>query len=139
MAEEGRQGSTQPTSANQPVVLIVEDEDLVARMYQTNMQHAGFNVQIARDGEEGLEMVRKLKPGVVITDIMMPRMNGVQLLDEIKADQALAKTPVVILSNLSGEYDKELAMGKGAVGYWVKKDLPPKQMEAEVKKILGMG
>lgn len=119
-------------------VLFVEDEDLVARMYQTGLQGAGFVVVIARDGEEGLAAVRRDKPDVVVTDIMMPKMNGVQMLQEMKADPATAKIPVVVLSNLSGEYDKEMAMKKGAVGYWVKKDLPPKMLEAELKKILGL-
>ncbi len=120
------------------IILIVEDEDLVARMYQKGLQNSGLKVEIARDGEEGLEMVKKDKPALIITDIMMPRMNGIQMLDIIKADEELKDTPVVVLSNLSGEYDKKLAMDKGAVGYWVKKDLSPRQMEVEVKKILGI-
>lgn len=120
------------------VVLIVEDEDLVARLYQQTLEGGGIQAVIARDGEEAMRLMNEQVPDLVILDIMMPKINGMQVLADIKQDRRFERLPVVILSNLSGDYDKELGLRRGAVDYWVKKDVPPKEMERRVKKILGL-
>ena len=121
---------------NRKVVLIVEDEDLVARMYQAGLAHSSFQVQIARDGEDALLSMEQNIPDLVLLDIMMPKVNGMEVLDRMKADPKLKAIPVIMMSNLSGGQDKELAMSKGATDYWVKRDIQPREIEKRVTEIL---
>lgn len=121
------------------VVLVVEDEDLVAQLYERTLKDEKIAVQVARDGEEALTMLKQGgKPDLVVLDIMMPKINGMRVLEEIKADEKTKDVKVIVLSNLSGELDMKLAVEKGALDYWVKSDVPPKEMLKRVKKILGL-
>ena len=103
-------------------VLIVEDEPLVIRMYEKALTFEGFEVTSAIGGKKGIEATKKEKPDLVLMDIMMPEMNGIEALGEIKKDPEISAIPVVMLTNLSGEHDMELAKEKGATDFWVKKD-----------------
>lgn len=117
-------------------LLIVEDDPLMQRMYQKIFTFEKYEVQTASNGEEGLEKVRSLKPMVVLLDVMMPKMNGLQVLEKIKADPDTKHIPVVMLTNLAGEKDAENALMKGAVKYIVKSEYDPKQVVAMVKEII---
>lgn len=118
-------------------VLIVEDEVLVARMYEKTLKYDGFDVSIAIGGDEGLQKVKSEKPEIVLLDVMMPEPNGIQLLEKIKSDSETAGIPVIMLTNLSGKNDAELALGKGATDYWVKKDSEPKDLGKKIMEVLG--
>lgn len=118
------------------VLLIVEDDPLMQRMYQKIFTFEKYEVATASNGEEGLEKVRGLKPTVVLLDVMMPKMNGLQVLEKIKADPETRQIPVIMLTNLAGEKDAETALMKGAVKYIVKSEHDPKQIVAMVKEII---
>ena len=118
------------------ILLIIEDDPLMVRMYQKIFTLEKFEVETATNGEEGLEKVKKVKPILILLDIMMPKMNGLQVLDKLKADPETKKIPVVVLTNLAGEKDAETAMMKGAVKYIVKSDYEPKQVVNMVKEII---
>ncbi|OGF99122.1 hypothetical protein A2Y99_02610 [Candidatus Gottesmanbacteria bacterium RBG_13_37_7] len=118
------------------VILIVEDDPLMSRMYQKIFSFEGYQVETATDGEQGLEKARNLKPTLILLDIMMPKMNGLQVLEKLKADPDLKKIPVVMLTNLAGSQDAETALSKGAVKYIVKSEYEPKQVTNMVKEIL---
>lgn len=118
------------------IVLIVEDEDIVAKMYQGGLKNTTFEVQLARDGEEALTMMKANKPAVVLLDIMMPKLNGIQTLEAIKADAKLKDVHVIMMSNLSSEEDKKQAIDKGAADYWVKRDVQPVELVKRVSEIL---
>ncbi len=118
------------------LLLIVEDDPLMQRMYQKIFTFEKYQVETASDGEEGLEKVRALKPTVVLLDVMMPKMNGLQVLEKIKADPELKHIPVVMLTNLAGEKDAESALMKGAIKYIVKSEYDPKQIVGMVKEII---
>jgi DNA-binding response OmpR family regulator len=124
------------TSTNKKTVLIVEDEDIVARMYQAGLANSSFAIQIARNGAEALEVMKKVKPAIVLLDIMMPKMNGIQVLETMKADPSLKDIHVIMMSNLSSDSDKKMAMDKGANDYWVKRDVQPRELEKRVVEIL---
>src|SRR4030067_1214761 len=96
-------------------ILIVEDDPLVSRMYQTVFEFEGFEVELARNGEEGIEKLKKEKPVMILLDIMMPKMSGIDVLRELKADIKTKKIQVVVLTNLSGDKDAEKALELGAV------------------------
>lgn len=117
-------------------VLIIEDDPLMLRMYQKIFSFEKYQVDTAANGEEGLEKVRKDKPTLVLLDIMMPKMNGIQVLEKLKQDPETKKIPVVMLTNLAGEHDAENALTKGAVKYLVKSEYDPKQIANMVKEIL---
>ncbi len=117
-------------------VLIVEDDPLMLRMYEKIFTFEKFTVVTAMNGEEALEKVRTEKPTLILLDIMMPKMNGLQVLDRLKSDPETKTIPVVILTNLAGETDAENAMMKGAVKYIVKSQYDPKQIVNMVNEIL---
>jgi CheY-like chemotaxis protein len=118
------------------VLLIVEDDPLMSRMYQKIFKFEGYNVDVAGDGEEGLDKVRKLKPSLVLLDIMMPKMNGMEVLRKLKLDPDTKSIPIVVLTNLAGQQDAEKALTLGAVKYIVKSEYEPKQVANMVKEIL---
>lgn len=117
-------------------ILIVEDDPLMSRMYQKIFKFEGFEVDFAGDGEEGLEKVRTAKPTLILLDIMMPKMNGLQVLDKLKLDPETKGIPVIMLTNLAGTADAEAALTKGAVKYIIKSENEPKQVVNMVKEIL---
>ena len=117
-------------------ILIIEDDPLMRRLYQKIFTFEKYEVESAEDGEEGLEKARKVKPTLILLDVMMPKMNGLQVLEKLKADQDLKKIPVVMLTNLAGQKDAETALAKGAVKYIVKSEYEPKQVADMVKGVL---
>lgn len=117
-------------------LLIIEDDPLMSRMYQKIFSFEGYAVELAGDGEEGLAKVRTVNPTLILLDIMMPKLNGLEVLDRLKADPELKAIPVVILTNLAGQQDAETALAKGAVKYIIKSEYDPKQVADLVKEIL---
>jgi len=117
-------------------VLIIEDDPLISRMYQKVFQFEGFEVDMARDGQEGLDRLKANKPTIILLDIMMPIKTGVDVLIEIKADEEYKNIPVIMLTNLSGDEDVDKALSLGAVKYIVKSQNKPKQVVDQVVEIL---
>ena len=117
-------------------ILIIEDDPLVSRMYQTVFGFEKVDVYIANNGVEGLQKAKDLKPNLILCDVMMPRMNGMEVLDALKADNELKDIPIVMLTNLSGTQDAELALKKGAVAYLVKSQYKPKEVVEKAKEYM---
>src|SRR3990172_6138270 len=82
-----------------PKLLLVEDDELLIRMYRTKLERENFEVYTAQDGEECLAKIRELKPDILLLDIVMPKLNGVEVLKRVKAKPELKEIPVVILTN----------------------------------------
>lgn len=117
-------------------VLIVEDDPLMSRMYQKIFTFEKFEVEMAADGEEGLIKAQTTKPTVILLDVMMPKMNGLQLLEKLKTDLNTKSIPVIMLTNLAGQQDAETALAKGAVKYIIKSEHEPKEVADLVKEII---
>ena len=117
-------------------ILIVEDDTLISNMYKEIFTFDSFEVEIANDGQEGLDKARNFKPNIILLDIMMPKMNGLEVLTNLKADPETKTIPVVMLTNLAGENDAKAALTQGAVKYIVKSQYDPKQISEMVKQIL---
>jgi CheY-like chemotaxis protein len=117
-------------------VLVVEDEPVISRMYQKILSFEGYEVEVAADGEEGWDKAKKLKPALILLDFMMPKLNGLQVLEKLKADPETAPIPVVMLTNLAAPQEAELALVKGAIKYVIKSEAEPKQVVDMVKEIL---
>jgi DNA-binding response OmpR family regulator len=117
-------------------ILIIEDDPLVSRMYQAAFKFEDFRVSVAHTGREGLELLKVEKPTVILLDVMMPEMSGIEVLTEIKDNPKTKNIPVIVLTNLSGTVDAEKALELGAVQFIVKSQYKPKEIVSKVKDIL---
>ncbi len=117
-------------------ILIVEDDPLMSRMYQKIFTFEKYEVEMAHDGEEALSKATEANPTLILLDVMMPKMNGLQVLEKLKADARTKAIPVVMLTNLAGQQDAETALSKGAVKYLIKSEHEPKEVTDIVKEIL---
>src|SRR4030042_5905396 len=117
-------------------ILIVEDDPLISRLYEKIFSFERYEISLAKDGQEGLDKARLEKPTLILLDIMMPKLNGLQVLERLKADPETKGIPVVMLTNLSGEKDAETALSKGAVKYIVKSEHEPKEVADMDKGLL---
>ena len=117
-------------------VLIVEDDQFLSRMYGKKFQIAGFEVELASDGEDGLNKMKIFKPNIVLMDIMMPKLNGLDAITRAKADALIKDIPILVLTNLSNTDDASVAVKNGAIGYLVKSDFTPSQVVDKVKELL---
>lgn len=117
-------------------ILITEDDPLMSRLYQKIFTFEGYAVELAHDGQEGLDKARNLKPTLILLDVMMPKMNGLEVIDKLKADPETRSIPVVMLTNLAGQQDAETALAKGAVKYIIKSEHQPNEIADMVKEVL---
>ena len=116
-------------------VLIVDDDPVVRRMLQLSFESEGFDVLTAGDGFEGLEAMRSGKPNVVVLDIMMPKLDGMKVMSELKDDDDLRGTPVILLSAKATSLDIELGLKAGAADY-VTKPCDPIDLVDRVRSLL---
>ncbi len=118
-------------------VLIVEDDRFLRRAHEVGLRQGGFTVLTAADGEEGLRVARTEHPDVVLLDLVMPKLQGFEVLRLLKADPVTAAIRVVILSSLSGERDVQAALEHGAVSYLLKTNLSVQALVGKVQEALG--
>lgn len=118
-------------------ILIIEDEPLIAQLYEKSLKKEGFDAVIALGGKAGMELSKREKPDLILLDLMMQEPDGMQVLSAIKLNPETKLIPVVILTNVSGENDRQLAMKKGASDFWLKKDVNPASLPLQVKAVLG--
>jgi two-component system alkaline phosphatase synthesis response regulator PhoP len=114
-------------------ILIVEDDSILQNMYKVKFIVEGFEVHTADNGKDALERAHIGKPDIVLLDILMPRLNGLEALAEIRRDPAIKDVPVVMLTNLSNIDKMEQAINLGAAGYLVKSATTPQQVLEFVK------
>jgi CheY-like chemotaxis protein len=117
-------------------VLVVEDTELLRRMYSDRLKEDGFRVVAAADGLGALAALRNDTPDLILLDLVMPSMSGLEVLDIVKKDPRLAPIPVIVLSNLGQEADINQCMEMGAVDYLVKNDAKPAGISARVTRVL---
>jgi CheY-like chemotaxis protein len=117
-------------------VLIIEDDPPYQKIYKKKFEVAGYTAEIAVDGEDGVAKMVAFRPDIVLVDLMMPKMDGFQFLDTVKADPTLAATPVLVLTNLSTPEDAERALQKGALGVIVKSNTEPNAIVRRANNVL---
>ena len=115
----------------------MEDDRFVSSMLKSRLEHDGFVVDQAFDGEEGVQKMRTVRPDLVILDIILPKMSGFEFLEHVVGDSELSNTPVMVVSNLGQETDVEKARSLGAVDYYVKARTSIDDLENIVKNRLG--
>ena len=109
-------------------VLIIDDEKPIVKMYEEYLKTADIDVVSALDGETGIGLAKAHKPDVILLDIIMPKLNGLDVLNKIKADPDIKNIPVFLLTNLPAECSGEKAKELGAAGYLVKAEYEPKMV-----------
>lgn len=115
-------------------ILLVEDDQLISRAYRFALGEAGFNVVLADDGRVALQKIEEEKPDLILLDIVMPILNGFEVLEKLKKQSKKGSPPVIMISNLGQQTD--IARGKklGAVDFLVKANISLKDMVDVVKK-----
>lgn len=121
-------------------VLLIEDEPLLIDLYQEGWHDQDFDLLIALDGEEGLKLANQ-RPDLILLDILLPGINGFEVLRRLKANNRTKSIPVIVLTNLGSEKtdkDKQLALSLGAVDYMVKSYHTPDEMVEVITERLGI-
>jgi DNA-binding response OmpR family regulator len=118
-------------------ILLVDDDALLVRMYQTKLKADGFEVETAADGSEGFNKAKLFKPDLILLDVMMPKLNGFEMLGILKQNLETKRIPVILLTNVGGsEAEIEKGLSLGAVAYIIKADYVPKEIVQKIKEIL---
>ena len=117
-------------------ILLVEDDPFLADIYSTKLKEAEFSVEVAQDGEEALRKIKDTTYDLVLLDIVLPTVNGWEILRNIKRDPNLKELKIVILSNLGEKKEVEKGLEEGATKYLVKAHYTPTEVVKEIKQIL---
>lgn len=117
-------------------ILLVDDDFTLREMYGERLKAEGFQIVQASNGEEALQMAKKNKPNVILLDIMMPKINGFDVLKQLKTDDELKDIPVLILTALIQEVDKIQGQKLGADGYIIKSETMPGEVVEKIKKVI---
>ncbi|PLX25705.1 response regulator [Candidatus Parcubacteria bacterium] len=118
---------------NKIKILLIEDEEMLANMYEVKFKNEGFELFKALDGAQGLEMAKNTQPDFILLDIIMPKVDGFSVLKSLKEDETTKNIPVMMLTNLGQDEDIERGKQMGAVGYLVKANITPAEVVEAVK------
>lgn len=118
-------------------VLLVEDEELIITLLQRKLEKEGYKVSVARDGIEGMEKMREAEPDLVLLDIVMPRMGGFEVIEEMRKDKELRIIPIIVISNSGQPVELDRAKRLGARDWLIKTEFDPKEVLNKVKKQIG--
>jgi two-component system chemotaxis sensor kinase CheA len=122
--------------ANARRILLVEDDRFLRKAAEATLRQHGFQVLTAMDGEEGLRLAQTEIPDLILLDLIMPKMQGFEVLRVLKEDPAMARIPVIVLSNLGQEQDVRHALEAGAAAYYVKASLSLQDLVKRVEEAL---
>jgi len=123
---------------NKKTILLVEDDPLIIRVYQKRLIDEGYKVIAAFNGEEAVAQLTREKPDLILLDLMMPKMNGVEALKAFKKNEETKNIPVIILTNLEDRGEElEKAKKLGAVDYLVKSEIKLSDLSKKVREVVG--
>ena len=117
-------------------ILLVEDDSFLLGMYATKFEMENFKVIMAEDGEKAVRLALKESPDIILLDIILPKINGFEVLRRLKANSAIAHIPVVLLTNLSQQDEIEQGLRMGAEDYLIKAHFMPSEVVDKIKKLL---
>lgn len=117
-------------------ILIIEDDSFIAKAYQIKLERLGYEVWLASDGKEGLEILEQRLPDLILLDLVMPKMDGFAFLEKIKADPKLKQIPVIVSSNLGQSEDMTRAKSLGANDYIVKTNMSLAELVKKVERFI---
>jgi DNA-binding response OmpR family regulator len=117
-------------------ILIIEDDKFLRELIARKLIKEGYEISEAIDGEEGIKKIKEEKPDLILLDLILPGIDGFEVLARIKEDPALAAIPVIILSNLGQKEDVEKGLKLGAVDYLIKAHFTPGEIIEKIKNAL---
>ena len=120
-------------------ILLIEDDKFLRELIIKKLGNEGFEVAEAADGEEGLTRLKEQKPDLVLLDLMLPGIDGFEVLRRAKGDNELSSIPIVILSNLGQQEDVQKGVELGAADYLIKAQFTPGEIVAKIKAVLQPG
>ena len=118
------------------LILLVEDDEFLAELYATKLNLEDYEVALASDGEKGLKMIKELKPDLILLDIILPKMDGFEILKNIKTNKNLKKIPVILLTNLSQKDEVKKGLELGADDYLIKAHFMPSEVVKKIKQTI---
>ncbi len=119
-------------------IAIIEDDPTINQMYRMKFEAAGFDVQLASDGERGVALVESFRPDLILLDMQMPVMTGHEALKKIRAEEWGKNIPVIVLTNMGEEESPKELRDLGIESYIVKAELTPSQVVDRVKDTLSL-
>lgn len=119
-----------------PKIAIVEDDNAISQMYRIKFEADGYEVQTAENGKLGLELAEKMKPDIILLDLMMPEMNGDEMLVELRKQPWGKNIKVIILTNMGEQEVPQNIKDLGVSAFILKADMTPRQVAELVKKRL---
>lgn len=125
--------------SNKQTILLIEDDPLLIDIYSTKFKESGFEVQVADSGEKALSLLLKVSPSLVVMDIVLPHIDGWELLAAAQKQENLKNTKIVVLSNLGQKEEIEKGISLGADRYLIKAHFTPSQVVEEVRELLQTG
>lgn len=118
-------------------ILIIEDEELILALLQKKLTNEGYEVLIAKNGEAGLEKMKEASPDLVLLDIIMPKMGGFEVMEEMGKDPELKKIPVIIISNSGQPVELDRVQRLGARDWLIKAEFNPQEVIDKIRKQIG--
>jgi DNA-binding response OmpR family regulator len=121
-----------------PKILVVDDEPDAIELIKFNLKGAGYEVVTAADGDEALKKARSLLPDLIVLDLMLPEVDGLEVCKTLRADSRLSATPIIMLTAKAAEIDRVLGLELGADDY-VTKPFSPRELVLRIKRLLRTG
>ena len=122
---------------SKPKIAIIEDDFAILQMYKAKFDASGYAVQTAQDGQSGLQLIESFKPNLILLDLMMPTMSGLEVLERIKKKVG-RDYKVIALTNMADRDTQTKLQEYGVNDYIVKAEFTPSQVEDRVRKVLGV-
>ncbi len=118
-----------------PKILIIEDDQILGEILEKKLKEEGYETKLAIDGGVGLETMKSWQPNLILLDILLPTMNGYEILEAKRADPTVKEIPVIIISNSGQPVELERALELGALDYFIKAQLDPDDIVSKVKML----
>lgn len=117
-------------------ILLVDDDLTLREMYAERLKAEGFSVEMAKDGEEALQKVTDLHPNIILLDVMMPKINGLDVLKQLRAQDETKDIPVIVLTALIQDREKMESITRGADDYIVKSETMPGEVIQKIHAVM---
>jgi DNA-binding response OmpR family regulator len=120
-------------------IVVADDDRMFRKVAETTLRRQGYDVATASDGEEALQLIRSERPDMIVLDLIMPKLQGFDVLQTLKQDALTSAIPVIVLSSLTQEQDKQEALDLGAVAYFNKTTFSMSELVKQVENTLTKG
>jgi len=118
-------------------ILIIEDDRFLRELLSRKLENSGFNTSLAVDGKEALKKIKEEEYNIILLDLVLPGVDGFEILKQIKKDPKISKIPVIILSNLGQQEEVKKGLKLGAADYMIKAHFTPDEIISKIEKVLG--